>query len=74
MKTRLISMDEAVDYLRISKSSLYKLCSKNEILYRKIGKSNMFTLYDLDQFIDSKCVKIIKSNESKFYKKLKVKL
>ena len=67
-------MDEAVDYLRISKSSLYKLCSKNEILYRKIGKSNMFTLYDLDQFIDSKCVKIIKSNESKFYKKLKVKL
>lgn len=67
-------MDEASQYLRIPKSTLYKLCSKNEILYRKIGRYNMFTALDLDQFVNSKCVSTMTQDNKKLTDKLDLKL
>lgn len=74
MKSRLKTMDEAAEYLSISKSSLYKLCSKNELLYRKIGRKNRFTAEDLDQFVQRQVVKKTESEEFTIPRKIRIKL
>ncbi len=35
---RLLSVDEVADFLKIPKSTLYKMCSEREIPCAKIGK------------------------------------
>lgn len=67
-------MDEAAEYLSISKSSLYKLCSKNELLYRKIGRKNRFTAEDLDQFVQRQVVKKTESDDYTIPRKIRIKL
>lgn len=74
MKSRLKTMEEAADYLNIPKSSLYKLCSRNELLYRKIGRNNRFTIEDLEEFIQRKKVKKPNENEEINFRKVKIKL
>jgi excisionase family DNA binding protein len=37
-ENRLLSVDEVASYLRIPKSTLYKMCSEREIPCAKIGK------------------------------------
>lgn len=67
-------MDEAAEYLNIPKSSLYKLCSRNELLYRKIGRNNRFTIEDLEEFIQRQMVKKIDKNEEITLRKVRIKL
>jgi len=74
MNSRLKTMDEAAEYLNIPKSSLYKLCSKNELLYRKIGRNNRFTIEDLEEFIQRMEVKRSDEKEETNFRKVKIKL
>ena len=74
MNSRLKTMEEAAEYLNISKSSLYKLCSKNELLYRKIGRNNRFTIEDLEEFIQRQKVKRTNEKEEINFRKVKIKL
>ena len=74
MNSRLKTMEEAAEYLNIPKSSLYKLCSKNELLYRKIGRNNRFTIEDLEEFIQRQKVKRTNEKEQINFRKVKIKL
>ena len=74
MYSRLKTMEEAAEYLNIPKSSLYKLCSKNELLYRKIGRNNRFTIEDLEEFIQRQKVKRTNEKEEINFRKVKIKL
>jgi excisionase family DNA binding protein len=74
MNSRLKTMEEAAEYLNIPKSSLYKLCSKNELLYRKIGRNNRFTIEDLEVFIQRHKVKKTNEKEEINFRKVKIKL
>ena len=74
MNSRLKTMEEAAEYLNIPKSSLYKLCSKNELLYRKIGRNNRFTIEDLEEFIQCQKVKRTNEKEEINFRKVKIKL
>ena len=74
MNSRLKTMEEAAEYLNIPKSSLYKLCSKNELLYRKIGRNNRFTIEDLEEFIQRMEVKRSDEKEETNFRKVKIKL
>jgi excisionase family DNA binding protein len=74
MNSRLKTMEEAAEYLNIPKSSLYKLCSKNELLYRKIGRNNRFTIEDLEEFIQRQKVKRTNEKEEINFRKVKIKL
>ncbi|MHA7864866.1 helix-turn-helix domain-containing protein [Flagellimonas marinaquae] len=74
MNSRLKTMEEAAEYLNIPKSSLYKLCSKNELLYRKIGRNNRFTIEDLEEFIQRQKVKRTNEKEKINFRKVKIKL
>lgn len=74
MNSRLKTMEEAAKYLNIPKSSLYKLCSKNELLYRKIGRNNRFTIEDLEEFIQRQKVKRTNEKEKINFRKVKIKL
>lgn len=56
MKSPLKSIEEAANYVGLSESSLYKLCSNNKIDFYKIGRYNKFLIEDLDEFIQSKKV------------------
>ena len=74
MNSRLKTMEEAAEYLNIPKSSLYKLCSRNELLYRKIGRNNRFTIEDLEEFIHRQIVKKIDENKEISRRKVRIKL
>ena len=74
MNSRLKTMKEAAEYLNIPKSSLYKLCSRNELLYRKIGRNNRFTIEDLEEFIHRQKVKRSDENEKINFREVKIKL
>lgn len=74
MNSRLKTMEEAAEYLNIPKSSLYKLCSRNELLYRKIGRNNRFTIEDLEEFIQRQKVKKTNEKEEINFRKVKIKL
>lgn len=74
MNSRLKTMEEAAEYLNIPKSSLYKLCSRNELLYRKIGRNNRFTIEDLEEFIQRQTVKKFDDNEEIPLRRVRIKL
>ena len=56
---RPIGMDEAAEYLGISKNYLYQLVSKKEITYYKSknGRKTSFKLRDLDAWVYARCSK-----------------
>lgn len=52
-----LSLDEAAAYLKVSKSTLYKLTSENAIpFFRPGGKKILFDKSDLDNWVRSKRV------------------
>ena len=49
---KYLNVDEASDYIRISKATLYSLTSQNKIkFYRPNGGKLMFTKEDLDSYV-----------------------
>ncbi len=53
---RLLTMDEASEYLGISKLTLYGWVSARKIRFVKIGRLVKFKQQDLDQWIDGHTV------------------
>jgi len=53
---RLLTMDEASEYLGISKLTLYGWVSTRKIRFVKIGRLVKFKQQDLDQWIDGHTV------------------
>jgi excisionase family DNA binding protein len=51
---RLLSVDEVADYLKIPKSTLYKMCSEREIPCAKIGKHWRFDKKVIDEWFVGK--------------------
>ena len=47
----LVDLNEISEYLKLSKSQLYKLISRREIPYRKFGKRLFFSKNELDEWI-----------------------
>jgi len=47
IEERLLSHNEAADYLRLSPKALYNLCSLGHIKYLKVGRRNRFLYEDL---------------------------
>lgn len=55
-KTRLMSIEEAADYLGVKKSTLYSWVFYRKIPYLKIGRLLKFDLKELQEWIDQKRV------------------
>ena len=51
METRFLEMNEASNFLRISKSTLYKKVMRKEIPCYKIGNKTIFDRVELTDFI-----------------------
>jgi excisionase family DNA binding protein len=62
MENKLLTISEAANYLGVSISYVYKMCSIRSIDFYKIGRSNKFLMDDLDDFI-TKC-KVVKQTKS----------
>ena len=56
-KEELLTRDELMDYLKISKGTLYKLMKQKAFPYIKLERKVLFWKKDLDEFLDSKLVK-----------------
>ncbi|GAB6091583.1 excisionase family DNA-binding protein [Spirochaeta dissipatitropha] len=50
----LINVDEASNYLKVSKSYIYKKTSSKSIIYYRIGKHIFFDKNDLKEFVEKK--------------------
>ena len=53
-ENRLLSVDEVAGYLKIPKSTLYKMCSEREIPCAKIGKHWRFDKKVIDEWFVGK--------------------
>ncbi len=53
-ENRLLSVDEVASYLKIPKSTLYKMCSDREIPCAKIGKHWRFNKRQIDSWFIQK--------------------
>ena len=53
-ENRLLSVDEVASYLKIPKSTLYKMCSDREIPCAKIGKHWRFDKRQIDDWFIEK--------------------
>ncbi len=56
-KEELLTRDELMDYLKISKGTLYKLMKQKAFPYIKLERKVLFRKKDIDEFLDSKLVK-----------------
>ena len=56
-KEELLTRDEVMDYLKISKGTLYKLMKQKAFPYIKLERKVLFRKKDIDEFLDSKLVK-----------------
>ena len=56
-KEELLSRDELMDYLKISKGTLYKLMKQKAFPYIKLERKVLFRKKDIDEFLESKLVK-----------------
>jgi excisionase family DNA binding protein len=54
MEDKLFSLDEVVEYLKIPKSTIYKLSQKGKIPSVKIGKQLRFRKSSLDSWLENK--------------------
>jgi excisionase family DNA binding protein len=57
----LLSVDEAYEYLGISRSSLYHLIRSGSITFRRIGGRKKFNVKDLDNYLQGKETKELPS-------------
>jgi len=51
--TEFLNLDEAAEFLRLSKSFLYKNTSQKTIPFRKIGKKLLFERSELQAWADA---------------------
>ncbi len=56
-KEELLTRDDVMDYLKISKGTLYKLMKQKAFPYIKLERKVLFRKKDIDEFLDSKLVK-----------------
>ena len=61
---------EAAEFLRVSMSKLWKMCSKKELSYYKVGRLNLFKKDDLSEFIEKNRVLPISELKKKADEKL----
>jgi excisionase family DNA binding protein len=59
MQKRLITIEEASEYLGISKNTLYSWVSQKKIGYVKVGRLTKFDLRVLDRYIDNNTVESV---------------
>ncbi len=59
MQKRLITINEASEYLGISKNTLYSWVSQKKISYVKVGRLTKFDLRVLDRYIDNNTVESV---------------
>lgn len=52
-KTQYLSISQAAEYINISKSYLRELAYGNRIKHYKIGSKRLFTIGDIQNFMDS---------------------
>jgi len=57
METDLLSQADLLEYLHISRTTLFKLIKKNEIPHMKLGRKLLFRKKDIDAWLESKRVK-----------------
>ena len=53
METKYLTMIEAAQYMHISKSYMYQLSTEKRIRHIKIGSKRLFTVQDIEEFLDS---------------------
>jgi excisionase family DNA binding protein len=53
---KYINLKEVAEYLRKSKSSIYKWCSAGQIPYIKSGKNLLFKKDEIDRWLESRSV------------------
>jgi len=71
-KKEILTLDEAVEYIRVSKSFLYKLTSKGKISHSKpSGKLVFFKRADLDKWMLSNKSETVNELESQVNNYLK---
>jgi excisionase family DNA binding protein len=51
--SRLLTVKETCNYLRISPPTLYRMIDRKELVPVKIGKRTLFDRKDLDKYIDA---------------------
>jgi len=51
----LITPDELADFLKISKSSIYRLVDERKLPFCKVGGSLRFRKNDIDKYLDDVC-------------------
>jgi excisionase family DNA binding protein len=51
--SRLLTVKETCNYLRISPPTLYRMIERRELVPVKIGKRTLFDRKDLDKYIDA---------------------
>jgi excisionase family DNA binding protein len=57
---RLLDIREVALYTGLSKHTLYTMVSQRRIPFVKLGRLTKFDLYELDRWIASKSVKVLK--------------
>jgi len=61
-KNDILTVDEVSAWLRIPKSTLYKLCSKGQIPCTKIGKHWRFEKSIIEDWFEEKVTKSLQEN------------
>ncbi|MFA5248001.1 MAG: helix-turn-helix domain-containing protein [Patescibacteria group bacterium] len=56
---KLINTAELAEYLRLSKTSVYRLIEKRSIRFYKAGGHILFDIYDVDEYLKNRCVEPI---------------
>jgi excisionase family DNA binding protein len=51
IQTKWLNSKEAADYLRVTVNQLYNLTSNGTLIYYKLGRSNRFNIFDLDEYL-----------------------
>lgn len=54
---RLLSPDEAAEFLGVSRATVYRLMKDRDIAYSQVCGRRRFRLRDLETFVDSRLVK-----------------
>ena len=56
---KYLTTKEAAEYIRRSPRTLSRYCQEGRINYRPSGRSNFFTIEDLDNFVEADLVEAV---------------
>ena len=59
---RILNIDELAEYLRIAKSSLYKLAQEGKVPGQKVGRHWRFRKQAIDAWLDQKSEMIVQTD------------